>query len=40
MVDDQDKCEWVNVSFVTSSPGYSRTKGRKMVVAVVVDYLF
>ena len=29
---------WVSVSSGTSSPGQSRTKGRKMVV-VVVEYL-
>ena len=32
MVDDQDRCEWVNVSSGTGSPGLSRTKGHKMVV--------
>ena len=36
MVDDQDRCEWVNVSFGTGSPGQFRTKGRKTVVVVVV----
>jgi len=25
MIDDQDECEWVNVSSGTSSPGFSRT---------------
>jgi len=33
MTNDNDRCEWVNVSSVTSSPGFSRTKSsRKMVV--------
>ena len=36
MVDDQDRCEWVNVSSGTGSPGKSRTKGHKTVVVVVV----
>jgi len=36
MVEGQDKCEWVIVSSGTSSPGYSRTKGPKTVVVVVV----
>jgi len=36
MVDDQDRCEWVNVSSGTGSPGESRTKGSKTVVVVVV----
>jgi len=37
MTDDHDRCEWVNVSSGTGSPGLSRTKSesRKMVVAVV-----
>ena len=26
IIDDHDKCEWVNVSSGTSSPGLSRTK--------------
>ena len=39
MVDDQDRCEWVNVSSGTNSPGQSRTKGHKTVtVFVVVEY--
>jgi len=29
MIDDHDKCEWVNVSSGTGSPGLSRTKSRK-----------
>jgi len=29
MIDDQDTCEWVNVSFGTSSMGLSRTKCRE-----------
>jgi len=36
MVDDQDRCEWVNVSSGTGSPGKSRTKGHKTVVVVVL----
>jgi len=39
MVDDQDRCEWMNVSPGTSSPGWSQTKGCKMVVVVVVVVL-
>ena len=40
MDDDQDG-GWVNVSFGTGSPGWSRTKGRKTVVLGVggVSYL-
>ena len=26
MIDDHDRCEWVNVSSATGSPGLSRTK--------------
>ena len=33
--DDQDG-EWVSVSSGTGSPGYSRTRGHKTVVVVVV----
>jgi len=29
MTDDHDRCEWVNVSSSTSSPGLSRTKSRE-----------
>ena len=36
MIDDQDRCGWVNVSSNTGSSGFSLTKGRKMVVVVVV----
>ena len=36
MVDEQERCEWVNVSSGASSPGYSWTKGRKMIVCVSV----
>ena len=36
MVDDQDRWEWMNVSFGTGSPKYSRTKGCKTVVVVVI----
>ena len=28
MIDDHDKCEWVNVSSETGSPGLSRTKSK------------
>ena len=34
MIDDQDRYEWANVC--TSSPGFSRTKGCKTAVVVVV----
>ena len=36
MVDDQYRCEWVNVSSSTGSPRQSWTKGHKTVVDVVV----
>ena len=36
MIGNRDRYEWVNVSFGTSSPGQSQTKGYKMVVVVVV----
>jgi len=36
MIDDQDRCEWENVSSGTGSPGLSRTKGHKTVVVVVL----
>ena len=40
MVDEQERCEWVNVSSGTGSPGQSWTKGHKMVVCVCVcDYV-
>jgi len=29
MIDDHDKCEWVNVSSGTGSPGLTRTKSRE-----------
>jgi len=29
MIDDHDRCEWVNVSYGTSSPGLSWTKSRE-----------
>jgi len=29
MTDDHDRCEWVNVSSGTSSPGLSRTKSKQ-----------
>ena len=34
MVDEQEGCEWMDVSFGTGSPGQTRTKGRKTVVYV------
>ena len=36
MVDEQEGCEWMAVSFGTASPGQTRTKGRKTVVYVCV----
>jgi len=36
MVNDQDRCELMNVSSGNGSPGLSWTKGHKTVVAVVV----
>jgi len=36
MVDDQDTCEWVNISSGTSSPEQSQTKGHITDVVVVV----
>jgi len=30
MMDDHDRCEWVNISFDTSSPGLSQTKSREL----------
>jgi len=29
MIDDHDRCEWVNVSSGTSSPGLCRTRSRE-----------
>ena len=37
MVDDQYRCEWVNVSPGTGSPGQSWTKGHKKVLVVVAE---
>ena len=34
MIDDQDRCEWVNVSSGTGSPGQSQTKGYKTAALV------
>jgi len=39
MIDNQDRCEWVNVYSGTGSPRKSRTKSRKMVVVVVAIVL-
>ena len=36
MVDEQEGCEWMNVSSGTGSPGQTRTKGRKTAVCVCV----
>jgi len=30
MIDDDDTCEWVNVSSGTGSPALSRTKSREL----------
>jgi len=30
MIDDHDRCEWVNVSSGTGSPGLSQTKSREL----------
>jgi len=30
MIDDHDRCEWVNVSSGTASPGLSQTKSREL----------
>ena len=35
MIDEQERCEWVNVSSGTGSPGQSGTKSRKTVVVSV-----
>jgi len=40
MVDDQGRCEWVNVSSGTGSPRYSCTEGHRMVVVVLVVFGF
>ena len=34
MIGDQDRCEWMNVSFGIGSPRWSRTKDHKMVIVV------
>ena len=36
MFDDQDGCDWVNITSGASRPGQSQTKGRQMVVCVCV----
>ena len=36
MIDDHDRCKWVNGYSVTGSPGWSQTKGCKTVVVVAV----
>jgi len=35
MVDDQGRCEWVNVSSATDLPVQSQTKGLRTVVVVL-----
>jgi len=35
MFDDQDGCDWANVSSGTGSPGLSRTKVKQLCVCVV-----
>jgi len=30
MIDDQDRCNWVNVSFGTCAPKLSKTKSREL----------
>jgi len=37
MIDDHDRCEWVNVPSGTGSSGLSRTRSCKMVVVEAVD---
>ena len=39
MSDDQDGCEWVNVSSGTDLPGQSQTKGRQTVVVVCISFV-
>ena len=36
--DEQDRCEWVNVSSGTSSPEQTQTKGHKMTVVQCSTY--
>ena len=36
MTDDHNRCEWVNVSSGTSSPGLSRTSGHETFVVVIL----
>jgi len=40
MVDDQDRCEWLNISSGTGSPGKSWTQICKLVLIVVLDPQF
>jgi len=37
MIDDHNRCEWVNVSFGTGSPGLSGAKGHKMAAAAAAE---
>ena len=40
MIDDHDRCEWVNVSSGTSSPVLSQRKSRDpKIVVVIVHYI-
>ena len=36
MVDEQEGCEWMNVSSGTGSPRWTQTKGHKTVVCVII----
>jgi len=39
MIDDHDRCEWLNVSLIPADPGCPRQspESHKMVVVVVID---
>jgi len=39
MIDDHDRCEWLNVSSGTSSPGLSQTNALFLVVARLLWHL-
>ena len=39
MIDDHDRCEWVNVSSGTGSPGQNPESHKMVVVIVVVPLL-
>jgi len=38
MVSEQERCEWINVSSGTGSPGKSRKKGHKVVVVTTQSW--